>query len=172
MLLRGELAHIQSCYRRNIVQCKDDILSRRPLYLLVDLQLGQAENGVLLLLRGLLLVLLQLLVALGDAPGVWPGQRGTVGPPAGRLQLLPVLALGTRTHPRLGVHHQTGAPEVVLLGAGGQAAPLLAQLLRDGPDVVGLESAAAADVADPQVVGLPCVLVHVPPEEGNIDIKE
>jgi hypothetical protein len=131
---------------------------------MIDLELSQPEDGLLLLLRGLLLVLLHLFVPLGHTPGVWPAQGRTVGPSTGRLQLLPILTIGPCPQPGTHAHDQASAPEAVLLRAGGQTAALLPQLLRDGPDVIRLKSAAAANVADAQVVGLPRVLVHVPPE--------
>ena len=57
-----------------------------------------------------------------------------------------------------------GAPLVVLLAAlRHPPAALRLQLLGDGPDVVRLDAAAAADVAHTQLVGLPRVLVHLPP---------
>lgn len=113
--------------------------------LFLDIQFGEPQGGLLLLLGGLPAVLLQLLAALRHVPGVQPTQRRTVGPPARRLQLLPVRTPGPRPNPRLGAHEQAGAPGVVLGGAGGQAAAALrAQRLGDGADVVGLKAAAAA----------------------------
>ena len=52
---------------------------------------------------------------------------------------------------------------MLLAAGGGLAPPLHQELLADGPDVVGLEAAAASDVAHAQVVGLAGKLVHVPP---------
>ena len=45
---------------------------------------------------------------------------------------------------------------------GSLSAPLGLQLLGDGPDVVRLDAAAAADVAHAQLVGRPGEPVHVP----------
>lgn len=98
-------------------------------------------------LRGLLRVLLELLAALGHPPGVGPGQAGAERAPGARVQFLPVGPPGPGPDPRLGVHPEPVAPGVVLLAARRDAAaPLLAQLLGDRADVVGLEAAAAADV--------------------------
>ena len=44
------------------------------------------------------------------------------------------------------MHDQAAAPEVVLLGAFGHLSPLGLKLLGDGPNVEGLEAAAASDV--------------------------
>lgn len=70
--------------------------------------------------------------------------------------------LSPGSDPGLGVHLQTGSPAAVFLWRGGEEAPLGGQLLCDRPDVVGLETAAAADEADAGVVGLSGELVHVP----------
>lgn len=50
----------------------------------------------------------------------------------------------------------------MLLGAGRKEAPLSRQLLGQGADVVGLEPAAASDVANAGVVRITGVFMHVP----------
>ena len=103
---------------------------------------------------GLFCLLLEDGVPLGDAPVVRAGEGGAEGPPARRLDVLPVLAAGPGPHPRLGVHEQPARPRDVLLTPLGLTAALLCQLLRHGSDVVGLEPAAAANVADTELVRL------------------
>ena len=71
------------------------------------------------------------------------------GTTRGGVQVGPVLLPRPGPHPRLGVHPQPAAPNVVLLAAVGHLpAALLAELLGDGADVVGLEPAATADVPE------------------------
>jgi len=71
------------------------------------------------------------------------------GTTRGGVQVGPVLLPRPGPHPRLGVHPQPAAPNVVLLTAVGHLpAALLAELLGDGTDVVGLEPAATADVPE------------------------
>ena len=113
-------------------------------------------------------LLLQYLVPLGHPPVVRAGHGWTVGPTCCRLHLLPVLPAGPGPDPGLGVHHQSPGPGDVLLTRGWQTAPLLSQLLRNGPDVVGQEPAAAPDVADTHVVGLPGKPMHLKPAQEII----
>lgn len=61
------------------------------------------------------------------------------------------------------MHLETAGPGFVFLAALRELPSLLGQLLGHRADVVGLEPAAAADVADAKVVTLAGVLVHVPP---------
>ena len=116
-------------------------------------------------LLGLLGLLLEDVVPLGDAPVVGAGHGGAEGPPPGWLQLLPVLPAGPRPHPRLGVHPQPARPRDVLLAPGRRVPALSCKLLCACADVVGLEAAAAADVADTQLIGLAGELVHLKPDE-------
>ena len=67
-----------------------------------------------------------------------------------------------RSNPRLCVHFQATSPEAVLLGRSGQETPLGGQLLSQGTDVIGFESAAASDIADAGSVRFPGVFLHVP----------
>ena len=90
-------------------------------------------------LLGLLGLLLEDVVPLGDAPVVGAGHGGAEGPPPGWLQLLPVLPAGPRPHPRLGVHPQPARPRDVLLAPGRRVPALRCKLLGHGADVVGLD---------------------------------
>ena len=90
-------------------------------------------------LLGLLGLLLEDVVPLGDAPVVGAGHGGAEGPPPGWLQLLPVLPAGPRPHPRLGVHPQPARPRDVLLAPGRRVPALRRKLLGHGADVVGLD---------------------------------
>ena len=70
---------------------------------------------------------------------------------------------GPGPDPGLGVHLEPPGPGDVLLTPGRGPPPLLRQLLRHGADVVRLEPAAAADVADAELIRLAGKLVHVKP---------
>lgn len=60
------------------------------------------------------------------------------------------------------MHLETTSPGFVFLAALWKVPSLLGQLLGHRANVVGLESAASADVADAKVIALAGVLVHVP----------
>ena len=65
------------------------------------------------------------------------------------------------------MHLQACAPVAMLLGGGRKVTPLWRQLLGHGPDVVGLEPAAAPNVTDASVVSLSGVHVHVPTGQNS-----
>ena len=117
------------------------------------------------LLACFLLLLFEDGVSLSDAPVVRAGHGRTERSACCRLHLLPVVPGGPGPHPGLGVHHQPPGPGDVLLTGQGQLPSLLSQLLRDGPDVVRQEAAAASDVADAHVVRLAGEPVHVESDE-------
>ena len=124
-----------------------------------------------------------------NAPLIRNRKRSTLRSTTGRLQILPVVLSGSikrkktisrkvdimwkrlyehliilpGSHPRLCVHAQSARPHVVLLASCGHAtASFRLQLLRQRSDVVRLEAATAADVADAHVPRLPSEAVHIP----------
>lgn len=66
------------------------------------------------------------------------------------------------SEPRLYRHRQTAAPFSMFLCASREETPLSMQLLRQGSDVIGFKPAAATDVTDTSIIGLPGIFLHVP----------
>uniref|UniRef100_A0A1I8IES6 Dimethylglycine dehydrogenase n=1 Tax=Macrostomum lignano TaxID=282301 RepID=A0A1I8IES6_9PLAT len=108
-------------------------------------------HSIVFLFGGLVRVLHQHLAAAGNAPVVRPAHGGRVWPTAGRVQVLPVVPARPGSNPRFSAHFHSAAPGDVLLGAGWESASFGGELLGDGADVIGLEAAAAANVADAKV---------------------
>lgn len=161
--------------------CK--LLSSRSSLTLVSL----LKQSFHFLLWGGLLLLHQVSMAFSDTPAIGFWQRGAEGTTRSRFQLLPVVTASPTvwrvriyafyhmrymkneewwsipgSDPRLRVNLQTAAPVAVFLWASRIKTPLSLQLLRQGTDVIGFKSAAATDVTDTSVIGLPGIFLHVP----------
>lgn len=72
------------------------------------------------------------------------------------------LSVSPGSDPGFGVHFQSAAPHAVFLRRLGQESSLDGELLGHGADVIRLEPAAAANITDAGLIGLPGVLLHLP----------